>query len=365
MYNNIRNSRIILDLGGNIMNTSTKKTKKIIKKINLVLIILLVIGVYGGYQYYNSLKLPVDKTNSENIIINIPKGASTAKIADILKENELIRNGFYFRLISKQRKIGGKFKAGNYKLSKAMDLDEIADKLVKGEIYVESIKITIPEGFEVKQIIERLAGNKNVDLNKEKLQDIIGNGDFDFDFLKGIPKGKNRLEGFLFPDTYQVTNDITEEEIVLKMLNRFDSIFKKEYYERAKELNMSVKDVIVLASIIEREARVEEERPIISSVFHNRLKNKMLLQSCATVQYALGERKEQLTYDDLEINSPYNTYKNLGLPPMPIASPGKASIYAALFPDDTKFLYFVAKGDGSHVFSKTYNEHLKAKNRYN
>lgn len=365
MYNNIRNSRIILDYGGNIMNTSTKKTSKTIRKIMLVLFIALIICTYGGYKYYNSLKLPVDINNSESVYINIPKGASTAKIASILKENKLIRNELYFKFVSKQRKIGGKYQAGNYKLNKAMNLDQITDKLINGDIYVEAIKVTIPEGFEIKQIVERLANNKELKLSKNKLQDIIDNKDFDFEFLEEIPKGKNRLEGFLFPDTYSVTNDITEEEIIFKMLNRFNNVFKREYYERAKELNMSIKDVIVLASIIEREARVEDERPIISSVFHNRLKEKMLLQSCATVQYALGERKEKLTYNDLEINSPYNTYKNLGLPPMPIASPGKASIKAALFPNDTKYLYFVAKGDGSHVFSRTYDEHINAKNRYN
>ncbi len=126
---------------------------------------------------------------------------------------------------------------------------------------------------------------------------------------------------------------------------------------------MNVKEIITLASIIEREAKLDRERPIISSVFHNRLKKNKLLQSCATVQYALGERKEDLTLKDLEIDSPYNTYKHLGLPPSPIASPGKASIEAALFPEDTDYLYFVAKGDGSHIFSKTYSEHLNAKNR--
>lgn len=344
------------------MKTSTKKKKKVIRRISLGLLIVLIICAYSGYQYYNALKLPVDKSSTENIVINIPKGSSSSKIASILKEKKVIRNELYFRFISKQRKIGGKYQAGEYKLNKAMDIDEIINKLINGDIYVETVKFTIPEGFELKQIVDRLASIDEFNINKEKLMDVIENEDFEFDFLKDIPKGKNRLEGFLFPDTYEVKNGITEKELVLKMLNRFDKIFEKEYYAKAKELNMSINDVIALASIIEREARVDSERPIISSVFHNRLKKDMLLQSCATVQYVLGERKEKLTYKDLEIDSPYNTYKHVGLPPMPIASPGKASIHAALYPDDSKYLYFVAKGDGSHVFSKTYQEHLKAKN---
>lgn len=344
------------------MKTSTKKKRKFIRNITLLIVLILLICAFSGYKYYSSCELPVDQNNTEDVLISIPKGAATSKIANILKENDLIRDELYFRLISKQRKTEAEYKAGDYKLSKAMDVNQIIDKLVKGDIYQETVKFTIPEGFELKQIVDTLANNNELNINKEKLLSIMENEDFEFEFLKEISKGKNRLEGFLFPDTYEVKNDITEKELVLKMLNRFDEIFEKEYYSRAKELDMSINDVIALASIIEREARVDNERPIISSVFHNRLKKDMLLQSCATVQYVLGERKERLTYDDLEIDSPYNTYKHLGLPPMPIASPGEASIHAALYPADSKYLYFVAKGDGSHIFSKTYNEHLKAKN---
>lgn len=347
------------------MKTSTKRTRKIIRRISLILLIILMIGAYSGYQYYSSLKLPVDKNSTENILTTIPKGSSTSKIASILKEKDLIRDELYFRLVSKQRKIGGKYQAGNYKLNKSMDVDEIINKLIEGDIYVETVKFTIPEGFELKQIVDRLASIDEIDINKEKLVNVIENDDFDFEFLKEIPKGENRLEGFLFPDTYEVKNDITEKELVLKMLNRFDEVFVQDYYSRTKELDMSINDVIALASIIEREARVDSERTMVSSVFHNRIKKDMLLQSCATVQYVLGERKEKLTYKDLEIESPYNTYKHVGLPPKPIASPGKASIHAALYPDDSKYLYFVAKGDGSHVFSITYEEHLKAKNGNN
>jgi UPF0755 protein len=351
-----------IDFGGNTMKTSTKKKRILIRNITIFVVLILLICAYGGFKYYDSLKLPVDQKNTESILINIPKGAATSKIANILRDNDLIRNELYFRFISKQRKIEAEYKAGDYKLSKAMNVNEIIDKLIKGDTYQETVKFTIPEGFELKQIVDKLANNQELNINKEKFLDIIENEDFQFEFLKETSKGKNRLEGFLFPDTYEVKKNITEKELVLKMLNRFDEIFEEQYYSRTKELGMTINDVISLASIIEREARVDSERPIISSVFHNRLKKDMLLQSCATVQYVLGERKQRLTYKDLEIDSPYNTYKHLGLPPMPIASPGKASIYAALYPKDSKYLYFVAKGDGSHIFSNTYKEHLNAKN---
>ena len=369
MYNKMRNfarkNIKKIGFGGVAMKISAKKPKKRARSITLGFIFILIFSIYGGYQYYNYLKLPVDSNNFEKISINIPRGASTSKIAVILKDNGLIKNELYFRYLSRQRKVGGKYKAGDYKLDRSMNLDQIIEKLINGEVYVDTVRFTIPEGFEIRQIVDRLANHDELNINREKLLDIIENEDFDFEFLSGVPKGKNRLEGYLFPDTYEVVKDIDEKELITRMLSRFDKIFKKEHYDRSKELNMSVKDVIVLASIIEREARVDSERSVISSVFHNRLKRNRLLQSCATVQYALGERKKRLTTKDLEINSPYNTYKYIGLPPRPIASPGKRSIEAALYPDITGYMYFVAKGDGSHVFSKTYKEHLRAKNRYN
>lgn len=345
------------------MKSSSKKLIKSKKYLFMTFTIILLITAIFSYQYYQSLGLPVDPNNNASIMVDIPIGASTSKIAGILKEKELIKNELYFKLVAKQNKIQDRFQAGEYSLKKAMDTEEIINKIVNGETFVDTVKFTIPEGYELRQIVDRISSIKGVNIDRDKLIDVIENEDFSFRFLENIPKGENRLEGFLFPDTYEVERDINEKEIVLKMLNRFNEIFKEEYYFKAKELNMSLLDVITLASIIEREAMVEGERPIISGVFHNRLEREMLLQSCATVQYVLGERKEVLTYKDIEIESPFNTYKNVGLPPSPIASPGQASIKAALYPEKTDYLYFVAKGNGSHVFSKTYSEHLKAKNQ--
>ena len=190
------------------------------------------------------------------------------------------------------------------------------------------------------------------------------NGEFPYEFLNRIDR-EHFLEGFLFPDTYIVSSNASVYEIIDKMLNKFNLVFKEEYYEQMNSLGMNLNELISLAAIIEREAKLDSERAIISSVFHNRLNINMKLQSCATIQYALGERKEFLSYKDLEIESDYNTYKYYGLTPAPIASPGEKSIVAALYPEKTDYLFFVTteKNDGSHYFSKTYEEQKINKNK--
>ncbi|HHY90462.1 MAG TPA: endolytic transglycosylase MltG, partial [Clostridiales bacterium] len=311
--------------------------------------------------YFDVQSRPVNANDSEKITVEIPTGSSSAKIADILKENKLIKSKIVFQFLSKKTGADGRMKAGNYSLSPAMSTQDIIHILVKGDIANDSVKITIPEGFELNQIIARLEKHGLID--KEKFIQIANYQDFNYPFLKDVPKGENRLEGYLFPDTYLIPKHAKEEDIIMKMLDRFQEVFKEEYYERAKELNMSIHEVVTLASIIEREAKLDEERPIISSVFHNRLQKGMPLQSCATVQYILGERKAVLSTKDLQIDSPYNTYKYLGLPPNPIASPGESSIRAALYPEKTDYLYFVASKEGNgHIFSRTFQEHVQAKN---
>ncbi|MEW9121321.1 MAG: endolytic transglycosylase MltG [Thermotaleaceae bacterium] len=336
-----------------------ERKKRLRKRIFWILLLLLIFPIFVVYSF-NQLVTPIDLNGTSEISIEIPQGASTVKIAKILKEQNLIKNDMAFRMLSKYLKSDGKMQAGKYILSNNMDAKEIINTLVNGAVTNETIKFTIPEGFEFHQIVNRLEHNGLI--NRERFIQLAEEGDFNYPFLENIPKGKNRLEGFLFPDTYQVSKDATEEDILKKMLDRFNQVFIESYYQKANEMNMSINQVITLASIIEREAKIAHERPLVSSVFHNRIEQKMLLQSCATVQYILGERKENLTLRDIEIDSPYNTYKYLGLPPKPIASPGKASIEAALYPEQTDYLFFVASKNGEHIFSKTYREHLNAKN---
>ena len=193
---------------------------------------------------------------------------------------------------------------------------------------------------------------------------VLKTGEFSYKFLDYVER-EHYLEGFLFPDTYIVRPNASAYDVIDKMLNKFNLIFKEKYYTQMDLLNMNLNEIISLAAIIEREAKLDSERVVISSVFHNRLDINMKLQSCATIQYILGERKEFLTYDDLEIESDYNTYKYSGLTPSPIASPGEKSIIAALYPEETDYLFFVTteNNDGSHYFSKTYDEHNINKNK--
>jgi len=186
--------------------------------------------------------------------------------------------------------------------------------------------------------------------------DYAQNGDFPYDYLPAAGSA-NRLEGFLFPNTYMIEKDWTQKEIIDMLLSEFNKVWSEKYQQRADELGKSVKEVVTMASMVEKEAKVANERPLIASVFYNRVNINMKLQSCATVQFILGVAKYPLLYSDLEIDSPYNTYIYYGLPPGPIASPGEASLTASLYPDDSDYLYFRAQKDGSHRFSRTLEEH--------
>ncbi len=343
-------------------STTRKINKKKMFKI-LIPIILVVILVIGKI-YIDDTRKAVSAESSEEKFISIPEGSSAADISDILEENNLIKNKLVFDLYSKVTGKSSKYKAGMYELNTAMDQDAIMNELVKGGKLKASVIFTIPEGFEIKQISERLNSTGLIDEDKFlSLTDKASNFEDDYEFLKGLPKDSS-LEGYLYPDTYEVFEDVTEEGIVRKMLDTFEEMYTSDIKEKGKNLGMDTNQIMILASIIEREAVLEEERFTMSGVFHNRLEVDMPLQSCATVQYALGERKSVLSNEDVTIESNYNTYVNAGLPPAPISSPGIESIEAAVNPEDVDYLFFVRTGeDGSHTFTTNYNEHLDAKNR--
>ena len=356
------------------LNESDKKMKnkgskigKIILSTFIIIIILIIGGLLYLKNYYDTQMLPVAKSNIEEISVEIPQGSSTVKIAQILYEKGLIRDEFVFRINAKLLGMDGSLKAGKYKLTNGMSQDEILNALKDGGISKETRKFTIPEGYELKEIVEKLSSEEVID--KDKFMELASNPSHfvdEFSFLQQIPENLG-LEGYLYPDTYEIFIDADEEEIIKKMLSRFEQLYTDEIRDKAKELNMSLNEVITLASIIEREAMLDEERNLVSAVFHNRLEIGQPLQSCATVQFVLQERKPNLLVEDTQIKSEYNTYINPGLPPGPIASPGITSIEAAVNPADVDYRYFVSNGDGtgSHTFSKTYREHLNAKNRIN
>ncbi|WP_027399673.1 endolytic transglycosylase MltG [Anaerovorax odorimutans] len=331
-------------------------------KFILTVAILILIGFIAFTVYLNTESKALNPGNNKAVNIVIPSGSGTEDIANILEENKIIDNVTVFKLQSKTKGYEGRYKAGEYVLSSNMSMIEIMDSLVKGN--TNTMRFTIPEGYTLNDIENRLAEKGMI--NNETFKNEIETGIFDYKFLKDAPVGENRLEGYLYPETYDVFTSATEHDIIDRMLKQFDSLFTEEYYNRAEEIGLNINEVITIASLIERETRVTGEKEIISSVIKNRLEIGMPLQIDATVQYALGEHKERLTYADLKVESPYNTYKINGIPPGPICCPSIDSIKAALYPADTDYLYYVLKPslDGTHAFSNNYNQFLKDKDDY-
>ncbi|MBO4941138.1 MAG: endolytic transglycosylase MltG [Clostridia bacterium] len=292
------------------------------------------------------------------VMINISKGATVGEIADILKEERVIRSSLLFKIQARLSKGGYVFQQGGHLVGTGMSYRWIAKELcgVPDVSEDETIDILIPEGYEAGQIAETLEKRGLVD--KERFLELLEKGEFDFDFISQIDRKENRLEGYLFPATYEIGLWETEWDIINKMLEAFEA-YVVPVYEEA-DTKYSLDEVVTFASIVEREAANDSERGKVASVFHNRLEINMALGSCATVQYIIKERKDVLSNADTRIKSPYNTYINTGLPIGPIASPGVNSVKAVLYPEDTDYLYFAARADGSeNVFSKTHNEHLE------
>ncbi len=362
-----------------------KKRKNSRPRIFWLIAVMFILGMtlVSGYLSYvyalnssvtdiNKADIEVDPGNA--IQLEIPMGSSTQQIIDIMVKNGIIKYPNLFRALSMFIGYDGTYLSGIHLLEKGIDYNSLSgyERLMKilasKPLDNPTINVMIPEGKNYKEIIEILSNSKLI--NKEKFDQIAENESFDYKFMKDIPQRPHRLEGYLFPDTYTFDIKGGEKKIIQKMLDQFNSVIVPEYYERAKQLKFKNMDqVLILASLIEKEARVDEERPVVSGVFHNRLKSKAplnRLQSCATLQYILFNRtgviKEFITLDDEKIDDPYNTYMYPGLPPGPICSPGRASIDAALYPEEHGYYYFVAKDDGTggHYFSKTYNEHLAA-----
>lgn len=294
--------------------------------------------------------------------INVPEQATLKEVANMLEDADIIDHPALFKIFVGITKKEHSFVPGIHILRANMDYRALLRSLTRKTSGVETVSVTIPEGYEIKQIIDLLVEYRVVE--RDALEETLKNGDFEYAFLGGLKKGElNRLEGYLFPDTYEFYIGDKATRVVEKMLKNFEKRYDESMQEQAKKLGMSTHEVITLASIIERET-TGSDRAMISSVFHNRLEsaNYPYLQSCATVLYALGERKERLSIEDTKVNHPYNTYKNKGLPPGPIASPGIASIEAALYPANSNYLFFALQEDGTHKFSKTYAEHQRLPN---
>lgn len=294
--------------------------------------------------------------NTNGVFIEVPEGAALKEIAQLLKEKDIISNESAFYLYAKNKSMN--FKFGGHVFNTSMSYSEICEQLtVAGS--VATVKVLIPEGYELRLIAE--ACEKAGLVSADEFMRVAKNGDFDYDFLVDKEGVNYKLEGFLFPATYEFNYGVSAHDIIDTMLKTFDSVYTDAYSKRAKELGMSDYDIVTLASVIEREAASVAEHKKVSGVFYNRINEGMSLQSCATVQYILKERKPVLSVADTQIDSPYNTYKYAGLPVGPVASPSKSAIEAALYPETHDYYYFVAKSDGSgHIFSKTFQEHNRA-----
>jgi UPF0755 protein len=284
--------------------------------------------------------------------VTIPAGASFKTATDSLARAGFVRWPRMFRLYAKLRGDDRDIKAGTYSLQRGEGWSELLDALRNGEGLEH--RLTIPEGWNLGNIVPALATalGAPVDSVQAAVRDTA--------LLHELDIPTPTLEGYLFPDTYIFSYGTAPRVAVREMVHRFEQVWQPQWDERLQQLAMSRHDIVTLASIIEREARLPEERPVISAVYHNRLKLQMPLQADPTVQYALGLHRDRVYYRDLEVDSPYNTYKHPGLPPGPIAEPGKASLEAALYPAAVPYLYFVASPDGHHEFRTTFRAHAEA-----
>ncbi|MBQ2699053.1 MAG: endolytic transglycosylase MltG [Firmicutes bacterium] len=298
------------------------------------------------------------QTIAEDVRVEIQPGSSTTTISRQLCEAGLTKKDISFKLYSRINEIDSQLKAGNYTFEAgSWSIKAVAATLIKGVAADDDVRVTIPEGLMVKEVAQIFADAELCDY--DTFMEAAKNGDYSqFDFLPAAGS-EYRMEGFLFPDTYMISPRWSAEEIITNLLEHFEEAWVENGFdELAKAQDLTVYEVVTMASLIEREAQVDADRPLIASVIYNRLDINMRLQLDCSIQFILGEQHARILYEHLEIDSPYNLYKNKGLTPGPIAAPGIASIDAVFNPADTDYLYYRAKTDGSHRFSLTYDEHL-------
>jgi UPF0755 protein len=330
-----------------------------LKKIGTPIIFMLIFAILVATALYVDLYIYAGKpVNAEPVkqVVIVEPGQKFKSLSQILHQKGVIRHPAKFRLFSRIKGYDKHIKAGEYVFSSAMTPKRILKILVTGRVRLH--RLTIPEGHNLKQIAQAVSqsglGTREDFLNAATNADLVRS--------KGIDA--QTFEGYLFPDTYYFSKDATPEKIISSMEKRFWSVFKPEWKNRAETLGFTVHQVVTLASIIEKETGVAVERPIISSVFHNRLKRGMRLESDPTVIYGIKDFNGNITRRDLAETTRYNTYRIKGLPPGPIANAGTKAIKAALYPADTRFLYFVSKNDTTHQFSTNLKDHNRAVQKY-
>ncbi|TDL77282.1 endolytic transglycosylase MltG [Rhodococcus qingshengii] len=343
--------------------------RRIVLIITIVAILILVFIGGGGYLYIKSALQPVDKDSKVQKKVEIPIGSSVTGISEKLEANGIIKNAKVFKYYVKFKNEAG-FMAGEYELSPSMEIPEIINRLKTGKVLQKAaFQLTIPEGKQLKEIAQIIA--KTVNLPEEEVFNQMNDRTFIQKMMAKFPdllttdilnpNIKYPLEGYLFPATYPFYKpNPTVEEMIVTMLEQTRKVITP-YLAELSEEEFTAHQLLTMSSLIEEEATQKADRKDISSVFYNRIEQEMPLQTDPTVLYAQGKHKERVLYEDLEVDSPYNTYKHKGLPPGPIANAGKDSIEAAINPSETKYLYFLATAGGDVIFTKTLEEHNAAK----
>lgn len=312
-------------------------------------LLLASIATAAGALWYFSR--PTELGEKRQIVV--PPGASARRIGTLLEREGIVRNAQVFAWNVRLQGVGQKLEAGTYELDGRADTPGIVKQLLKAPI--QTRRVTIPEGLTRHEIAGLLARQGVVDsLQFARLSE-------DPALAARLGINANTLEGYLFPETYFFALETSEEEVIARLVGQFHEVFADTLYGRLEAIKLDLHQAVTLASIVEREAQAASERPIISGVFLRRLQLRRRLESCATVEYALGVHKKRLTNADLRVVSPFNTYRHRGLPPGPIGNPGRAALLATLYPTPTEYLYFVARGDGTHIFSRTNKDHERAK----
>jgi len=328
----------------------------------LLLVVAALVAVAVGWSMLNRPDIKV--AAGVPVEVEIASGSSTAAIAETLASAGVVENALMFRLQSRLTESDGLLRAGVYTFSTGMPYNLVLEKLKIGPdiVYYD---VPIPEGFTAKQIAQRFAARAQIP--EAELVALVTSGANTF--VADHPYLENAygdsLEGFLFPATYRVKEGTSARDVVEMMLDKFDSVIADVDMSYAKSKNLDLRDVVIIASILERESKIQKEFPLVSSVIYNRLAKPMRLQLCATVLYKMPEGTTKLTNADTKVDSPYNTYIHDGLPVGPISNPGLAALTAAAAPAKTKYYYYVLTGkDGSQTFASTYDEFLRAKQVY-
>ncbi len=352
----------------NTAKRPVKKKKRKKKKNNRLISLLIIIALIAAFVFICSKYLSNDMSTGEEemeIGVEIPEGSTVGEIADFLEDNGVIDSSTHFYLKCKLSSRGSEFKSGYYVFTNDKTFDEIADLLSSGAASANALRLTVREGMWLTEIADAAA--ETGVCTREEFIEAANSRDYDYDFIKDIPDRDNLLEGYLYPDTYFLDEDMTAEGIVDMMLSEFENkISEEDIIKKAKAQDKTLDEVVIIASLIEAEVKYEPERELVSSVIYNRLNSNTKLQIDASVLYSLGERKTRVYYSDLENPENHNTYYVDGLPEGPINSPRIASLLAACEPADTNYMFYVVDDSDSvqHVFCETYDEFTQAKEKY-